>query len=279
MKDTRDDFKTYGEPCIGIRDMAKALGASMCVVRKYIQKGVLPHVVKGGKRWVKVSDFERFKEELYPNVKANEREAKELLKSSEDFLKDARGKMGRLMFHRSVMTDVRKIMYQLSLATEDERSREILRKYSDKHTFREIADEGNMTRERVKQLIREEIGKLPDLLGELNLLREENKLLRDENARYRCVIGDTLSDGVHNNTVSPIFSKTIGGIGLTTRSVNALRRNGIDTIGKLVQTPRLVLSRKPCVGRSVLADIESRLRYFGLSLDMSVSDMLFYGKC
>lgn len=55
-------------------------------------------------------------------------------------------------------------------------------------------------------------------------------------------------------------------IGLSIRTVNALRRGGIETVAQLLQRSSIDLLRLPEIGRKALRDIEGVLSAFGLGL-------------
>ncbi len=156
------------------------------------------------------------------------------------------------------------------------RTADIIMSWVEGNDYSYIAEANGMTCERVRQLIRQGLHRLPKWKNYVEIIRENHKLkTRNAQLEYEHDMlaseNDDLRQRLNLNTsdidVNPLLTKSILDVGLSRRATNCLRSASIGTVYDLTRmTPEKVLSMNQ-MGKKTLQEINEFLENNGLSLN------------
>lgn len=162
----------------------------------------------------------------------------------------------------------------------DEKHQKVLRmRYEKGMTYKEIGDEQGVGRERIRQMIQKGLRTLREprnyhklcavpkievikLSRELLLMTKQYEDLKKE---MSIMLGELEKRKAENRTQLPRDAK-LDMLGLSVRSYNALIKNGISTVGDLVDCPMSRLEKFHSLGKTSLEDIVTCLAKFDYEL-------------
>lgn len=259
-------------------DAAAYLGVDPQTITNWVNKGLLGgYNDKSSKRfWVNADDVKKYSEK-YKMLSVSEdlldREQKELLASE----RKVNAKMQMLM-HDAL--NVSSFSYDkiggslcalLELTSQGGmREKKIMQAFFNGDRISNIAEELELSRERVRQIVVKAIRKFNYAIKELADLKQENNSLKEEikNVKMQLIMQEGEEEEQSDDVPPSVFSIRLVNCNLPVRVLNVTKAADIDTIGDLVQYSKFEMVKFRNFGKKSLMQLDEFLHEMGLEWGM-----------
>lgn len=258
-------------------DAAAYLGVDPQTITNWVNKGLLGgYNDKSSKRfWVNADDVKKYSEK-YKMLSVSEdlldREQKELLASE----RKVNAKMQMLMHDALNVSSFSYDKIGGSLCTLLEltsqggmREKKIMQSFFNGDRISNIAEELELSRERVRQIVVKAIRKFNYAIKELADLKQENNSLKEEikNVKMQLIMQE--GEEEQSEDVPPsVFSIRLVNCNLPVRVLNVTKAADIDTIGDLVQYSKFEMVKFRNFGKKSLMQLDEFIHEMGLEWGM-----------
>ena len=260
-------------------DAAAYLGVDPQTITNWVNKGLLGgYNDKSSKRfWVNADDVKKYSEK-YKMLSVSEdlldREQKELLASE----RKVNAKIQMLMHDALNVSSFSydKIGSSLCMLLEltaqyGLREKKIMQAFFNGDRISDIADNFELSRERVRQIVIKAIRKFNYAIEELVDLKMENNSLKEEikNVKMQFIMQEGEKEEEQPEDVPPsLFSIRLVNCNLPVRVLNVTKEADIDTIGDLVQYSKLDMIKFRNFGKKSLMQLDDFIHEMGLEWGM-----------
>ena len=259
-------------------DAAAFLGVDPQTITNWVNKGLLGgYNDKSSKRfWVNADDVKKYSEK-YKMLSASEdlldREQKELLASE----RKVNAKIQMLM-HDAL--NISSFSYEkigsslctlLELTSQGGMREKKIQAFFNGDRISNIAEEFELSRERVRQIVIKAVRKFNYAIEELADLKQENNSLKEEikNVKMRLIMQEGEKEEELSEDVPPsVFSIRLVNCNLPVRVLNVTKAADIDTIGDLVQYSRFDMVKFRNFGKKSLMQLDEFIHEMGLEWGM-----------
>lgn len=259
-------------------DAAAYLGVDPQTITNWVNKGLLGgYNDKSSKRfWVNANDVKKYSEK-YKMLSVSEdlldREQKELLASE----RKVNAKMQMLM-HDAL--NVSSFSYDkiggslcalLELTSQGGmREKKIMQAFFNGDRISNIAEELELSRERVRQIVVKAIRKFNYAIKELADLKQENNSLKEEikNVKMQLIMQEGEEEEQSEDVPPSVFSIRLVNCNLPVRVLNVTKAADIDTIGDLVQYSKFEMVKFRNFGKKSLMQLDEFIHEMGLEWGM-----------
>lgn len=259
-------------------DAAAYLGVDPQTITNWVNKGLLGgYNDKSSKRfWVNADDVKKYSEK-YKMLSVSEdlldREQKELLASE----RKVNAKMQMLM-HDAL--NVSSFSYDkiggslcalLELTSQGGmREKKIMQAFFNGDRISNIAEELELSRERVRQIVVKAIRKFNYAIKELADLKQENNSLKEEikNVKMQLIMQEGEEEEQSEDVPPSVFSIRLINCNLPVRVLNVTKAADIDTIGDLVQYSKFEMVKFRNFGKKSLMQLDEFIHEMGLEWGM-----------
>lgn len=259
-------------------DAAAYLGVDPQTITNWVNKGLLGgYNDKSSKRfWVNADDVKKYSEK-YKMLSVSEdlldREQKELLASE----RKVNAKMQMLM-HDAL--NVSSFSYDkiggslcalLELTSQGGmREKKIMQAFFNGDKISNIAEELELSRERVRQIVVKAIRKFNYAIKELADLKQENNSLKEEikNVKMQLIMQEGEEEEQSEDVPPSVFSIRLVNCNLPVRVLNVTKAADIDTIGDLVQYSKFEMVKFRNFGKKSLMQLDEFIHEMGLEWGM-----------
>ena len=259
-------------------DAAAYLGVDPQTITNWVNKGLLGgYNDKSSKRfWVNADDVKKYSEK-YKMLSVSEdlldREQKELLASE----RKVNAKMQMLM-HDAL--NVSSFSYDkiggslcalLELTSQGGmREKKIMQAFFNGDRISNIAEELELSRERVRQIVVKAIRKFNYAIKELADLKQENNSLKEEikNVKMQLIMQEGEEEEQSEDVPPSVFSIRLVNCNLPVRVLNVTKAADIDTIGDLVQYSKFEMVKFRNFGKKSLMQLDEFIHEMGLEWGM-----------
>ena len=260
-------------------DAAAYLGVDPQTITNWVNKGLLGgYNDKSSKRfWVNADDVKKYSEK-YKMLSISEdlldREQKELLASERKVNTKIQMLMHDALNVSSFSYD--KIGSSLCMLLEltaqyGLREKKIMQAFFNGDRISDIADNFELSRERVRQIVIKAIRKFNYAIEELVDLKLENNSLKEEikNVKMQFIMQEGKKEEEQSEDVPPsLFSIRLVNCNLPVRVLNVTKAADIDTIGDLVQYSKLDMIKFRNFGKKSLMQLDDFIHEMGLEWGM-----------
>ena len=260
-------------------DAAAYLGVDPQTITNWVNKGLLGgYNDKSSKRfWVNADDVKKYSEK-YKMLSVSEdlldREQKELLASE----RKVNAKIQMLMHDALNVSSFSydKIGSSLCMLLEltaqyGLREKKIMQAFFNGDRISDIADNFELSRERVRQIVIKAIRKFNYAIEELVDLKLENNSLKEEikNVKMQFIMQEGEKEEEQPEDVpTSLFSIRLVNCNLPVRVLNVTKAADIDTIGDLVQYSKLDMIKFRNFGKKSLMQLDDFIHEMGLEWGM-----------
>lgn len=260
-------------------DAAAYLGVDPQTITNWVNKGLLGgYNDKSSKRfWVNADDVKKYSEK-YKMLSVSEdlldREQKELLASE----RKVNAKIQMLMHDALNVSSFSydKIGSSLCMLLEltaqyGLREKKIMQAFFNGDRISDIADNFELSRERVRQIVIKAIRKFNYAIEEFVDLKLENNSLKEEikNVKMQFIMQEGKKEEEQPEDVPPsLFSIRLVNCNLPVRVLNVTKAADIDTIGDLVQYSKLDMIKFRNFGKKSLMQLDDFIHEMGLEWGM-----------
>nr|DAE70574.1 MAG TPA: DNA-directed RNA polymerase subunit alpha [Caudoviricetes sp.] len=259
-------------------DAAAYLGVDPQTITNWVNKGLLGgYNDKSSKRfWVNADDVKKYSEK-YKMLSVSEdlldREQKELLASE----RKVNAKMQMLMHDALNVSSFSYDKIGGSLCTLLEltsqggmREKKIMQAFFNGDRISNIAEELELSRERVRQIVVKAIRKFNYAIKELADLKQENNSLKEEikNVKMQLIMQEGEEEEQSEDVPPSVFSIRLVNCNLPVRVLNVTKAADIDTIGDLVQYSKFEMVKFRNFGKKSLMQLDEFIHEMGLEWGM-----------
>lgn len=259
-------------------DAAAYLGVEPQTITNWVNKGLLGgYNDKSSKRfWVNADDVKKYSEK-YKMLSVSEdlldREQKELLASE----RKVNAKMQMLMHDALNVSSFSYDKIGGSLCTLLEltsqggmREKKIMQAFFNGDRISNIAEELELSRERVRQIVVKTIRKFNYAIKELADLKQENNSLKEEikNVKMQLIMQEGEEEEQSEDVPPSVFSIRLVNCNLPVRVLNVTKAADIDTIGDLVQYSKFEMVKFRNFGKKSLMQLDEFIHEMGLEWGM-----------
>lgn len=259
-------------------DSAAYLGVDPQTITNWVNKGLLGgYNDKSSKRfWVNADDVKKYSEK-YKMLSVSEdlldREQKELLASE----RKVNAKMQMLMHDALNVSSFSYDKIGGSLCTLLEltsqggmREKKIMQAFFNGDRISNIAEELELSRERVRQIVVKAIRKFNYAIKELADLKQENNSLKEEikNVKMQLIMQEGEEEEQSEDVPPSVFSIRLVNCNLPVRVLNVTKAADIDTIGDLVQYSKFEMVKFRNFGKKSLMQLDEFIHEMGLEWGM-----------
>lgn len=260
-------------------DAAAYLGVDPQTITNWVNKGLLGgYNDKSSKRfWVNADDVKKYSEK-YKMLSVSEdlldREQKELLASE----RKVNAKIQMLMHDALNISSFSYDKIGGSLCTLLDltsqcgmREKKIMQAFFNGDRISNIAEEFELSRERVRQIVIKAIRKFNYAIEELADLKQENNSLKEEikNVKMQLIMQEGEKEEERSEDVpSSVFSIRLVNCNLPVRVLNVTKAADIDTIGDLVQYSKFDMVKFRNFGKKSLVQLDEFIHEMGLEWGM-----------
>lgn len=259
-------------------DAAAYLGVEPQTITNWVNKGLLGgYNDKSSKRfWVNADDVKKYSEK-YKMLSVSEdlldREQKELLASE----RKVNAKMQMLMQDALNVSSFSYDKIGGSLCTLLEltsqggmREKKIMQAFFNGDRISNIAEELELSRERVRQIVVKTIRKFNYAIKELADLKQENNSLKEEikNVKMQLIMQEGEEEEQSEDVPPSVFSIRLVNCNLPVRVLNVTKAADIDTIGDLVQYSKFEMVKFRNFGKKSLMQLDEFIHKMGLEWGM-----------
>lgn len=259
-------------------DAAACLGVDPQTITNWVNKGLLGgYNDKSSKRfWVNADDVKKYSEK-YKMLSVSEdlldREQKELLASE----RKVNAKMQMLMHDALNVSSFSYDKIGGSLCTLLEltsqggmREKKIMQAFFNGDRISNIAEELELSRERVRQIVVRAIRKFNYAIKELADLKQENNSLKEEikNVKMQLIMQEGEEEEQSEDVPPSVFSIRLVNCNLPVRVLNVTKAADIDTIGDLVQYSKFEMVKFRNFGKKSLMQLDEFIHEMGLEWGM-----------
>lgn len=259
-------------------DAAACLGVDPQTITNWVNKGLLGgYNDKSSKRfWVNADDVKKYSEK-YKMLSVSEdlldREQKELLASE----RKVNAKMQMLMHDALNVSSFSYDKIGGSLCTLLEltsqggmREKKIMQAFFNGDRISNIAEELELSRERVRQIVVKAIRKFNYAIKELADLKQENNSLKEEikNVKMQLIMQEGEEEEQSEDVPPSVFSIRLVNCNLPVRVLNVTKAADIDTIGDLVQYSKFEMVKFRNFGKKSLMQLDEFIHEMGLEWGM-----------
>ena len=259
-------------------DAAAYLGVDPQTITNWVNKGLLGgYNDKSSKRfWVNADDVKKYSEK-YKMLSVSEdlldREQKELLASE----RKVNAKMQMLMHDALNVSSFSYDKIGGSLCTLLEltsqggmREKKIMQAFFNGDRISNIAEELELSRERVRQIVVKAIRKFNYAIKELADLKQENNSLKEEikNVKMQLIMQEGEEEEQSEDVPPSVFSIRLVNCNLPVRVLNVTKAADIDTIGDLVQYSKFEMVKFRNLGKKSLMQLDEFIHEMGLEWGM-----------
>ena len=259
-------------------DAAAYLGVDPQTITNWVNKGLLGgYNDKSSKRfWVNADDVKKYSEK-YKMLSVSEdlldKEQKELLASE----RKVNAKMQMLMHDALNVSSFNYDKIGGSLCTLLEltsqggmREKKIMQAFFNGDRISNIAEELELSRERVRQIVVKAIRKFNYAIKELADLKQENNSLKEEikNVKMQLIMQEGEEEEQSEDVPPSVFSIRLVNCNLPVRVLNVTKAADIDTIGDLVQYSKFEMVKFRNFGKKSLMQLDEFIHEMGLEWGM-----------
>lgn len=259
-------------------DAAAYLGVEPQTITNWVNKGLLGgYNDKSSKRfWVNADDVKKYSEK-YKMLSVSEdlldREQKEILASE----RKVNAKMQMLMHDALNVSSFSYDKIGGSLCTLLEltsqggmREKKIMQAFFNGDRISNIAEELELSRERVRQIVVKTIRKFNYAIKELADLKQENNSLKEEikNVKMQLIMQEGEEEEQSEDVPPSVFSIRLVNCNLPVRVLNVTKAADIDTIGDLVQYSKFEMVKFRNFGKKSLMQLDEFIHEMGLEWGM-----------
>lgn len=259
-------------------DAAAFLGVDPQTITNWVNKGLLGgYNDKSSKRfWVNADDVKKYSEK-YKMLSVSEdlldREQKELLASE----RKVNAKIQMLMHDALNISSFSYEKIGSSLCTLLEltsqggmREKKIMQAFFNGDRISNIAEEFELSRERVRQIVIKAVRKFNYAIEELADLKQENNSLKEEikNVKMQLIMQEGEKEELSEDVPPSVFSIRLVSCNLPVRVLNVTKTAGIDTIGDLVQYSKFEMFKFRNFGKRSLMQLDEFIHEMGLEWGM-----------
>ena len=260
-------------------DAAAYLGVDPQTITNWVNKGLLGgYNDKSSKRfWVNADDVKKYSDK-YKMLSVSEdlldREQKELLASE----RKVNAKIQMLMHDALNVSSFSYNKIGSSLCTLLEltsqggiREKKIMQAFFNGEMISNIAEEFELSSERVRQIVIKAIRKFNYAIEELADLKQENNSLKEEikNVKMKLIMQEGEKEEEQSEEVPPsVFSIRLVNCDLPVRILNVTKAADIDTIGDLVQYSKFEMAKFRNFGKKSLMQLDGFIHEMGLEWGM-----------
>lgn len=259
-------------------DAAACLGVDPQTITNWVNKGLLGgYNDKSSKRfWVNADDVKKYSEK-YKMLSVSEdlldREQKELLASE----RKVNAKMQMLMHDALNVSSFSYDKIGGSLCTLLEltsqggmREKKIMQAFFNGDRISNIAEELELSRERVRQIVVKAIRKFNYAIKELADLKQENNSLKEEikNVKMQLIMQEGEEEEQSEDVPPSVYSIRLVNCNLPVRVLNVTKAADIDTIGDLVQYSKFEMVKFRNFGKKSLMQLDEFIHEMGLEWGM-----------
>ena len=259
-------------------DAAACLGVDPQTITNWVNKGLLGgYNDKSSKRfWVNADDVKKYSEK-YKMLSVSEdlldREQKELLASE----RKVNAKMQMLMHDALNVSSFSYDKIGGSLCTLLEltsqggmREKKIMQAFFNGDRISNIAEELELSRERVRQIVVKAIRKFNYAIKELADLKQENNSLKEEikNVKMQLIMQEGEEEEQFEDVPPSVFSIRLVNFNLPVRVLNVTKAADIDTIGDLEQYSKIEMEKFRNFGKKSLMQLDEFIHEMGLEWGM-----------
>lgn len=259
-------------------DAAAYLGVDPQTITNWVNKGLLGgYNDKSSKRfWVNADDVKKYSEK-YKMLSVTEdlldREQKELLASE----RKVNAKIQMLMHDALNVSSFSYDKIGGSLCTLLEltsqggmREKKIMQAFFNGDRISNIAEELELSRERVRQIVVKAIRKFNYAIKELADLKQENNSLKEEikNVKMQLIMQEGEEEEQSEDVPPSVFSIRLVNCNLPVRVLNVTKAADIDTIGDLVQYSKFEMVKFRNFGKKSLMQLDEFIHEMGLEWGM-----------
>lgn len=259
-------------------DAAAYLGVDPQTITNWVNKGLLGgYNDKSSKRfWVNADDVKKYSEK-YKMLSVSEdlldREQKELLASE----RKVNAKMQMLMHDALNVSSFSYDKIGGSLCTLLEltsqggmREKKIMQAFFNGDRISNIAEELELSRERVRQIVVKAIRKFNYAIKELADLKQENNSLKEEikNVKMQLIMQEGEEEEQSEDVPPSVFTIRLVNCNLPVRVLNVTKAADIDTIGDLVQYSKFEMVKFRNFGKKSLMQLDEFIHEMGLEWGM-----------
>ena len=259
-------------------DAAAFLGVDPQTITNWVNKGLLGgYNDKSSKRfWVNADDVKKYSEKykmLSVSEELLDREQKELLASE----RKVNAKMQMLMHDALNVSSFSYDKIGGSLCTLLEltsqggmREKKIMQAFFNGDRISNIAEELELSRERVRQIVVKAIRKFNYAIKELADLKQENNSLKEEikNVKMQLIMQEGEEEEQSEDVPPSVFSIRLVNCNLPVRVLNVTQAADIDTIGDLVQYSKFEMVKFRNFGKKSLMQLDEFIHEMGLEWGM-----------
>lgn len=260
-------------------DAAAYLGVDPQTITNWLNKGLLGgYNDKSSKRfWVNADDVKKYSEK-YKMLSVSEdlldREQKELLASE----RKVNAKMQMLMHDALNVSSFSYDKIGGSLCTLLEltsqggmREKKIMQAFFNGDRISNIAEELELSSERVRQIVVKAIRKFNYAIKELADLKQENNSLKEEikNVKMQLIMQEGEEEEQSEDVPPSVFSIRLVNCNLPVRVLNVTKAADIDTIGDLVQYSKFEMVKFRNFGKKSLMQLDEFIHEMGLEWGMN----------
>lgn len=151
------------------------------------------------------------------------------------------------------------------------REKKIMQAFFNGERICNIAEEFELSRERVRQIVIKAIRKFNYAIEELADLKQENNSLKEEikNVKMQLIMQEGEKEEEHSEDVPPsVFSIRLVNCNLPVRVLNVTKAADIDTIGDLVQYSKFEMVKFRNFGKKSLMQLDEFIHEMGLEWGM-----------
>ena len=259
-------------------DAAAYLGVDPQTITNWVNKGLLGgYNDKSSKRfWVNADDVKKYSEK-YKMLSVSEdlldREQKELLASE----RKVNAKIQMLMHDALNVSSFSYDKIGGSLCTLLEltsqggmREKKIMQAFFNGDRISNIAEEFELSRERVRQIVIKAIRKFNYAIEELADLKQQNNSLKEEikNVKMQLIMQEGEKEEQSEDVPPSVFSIRLVNCNLPVRVLNVTKAADIDTIGDLVQYSKFDMVKFRNFGKKSLMQLDEFIHEMGLEWGM-----------
>lgn len=261
-------------------DAAAFLGVDPQTITNWVNKGLLGgyNDMSSKRFWVNADDVKKYSEK-YKMLSVSEdlldREQKELLASE----RKVNAKIQMLMHDALNISSFSYEKIGSSLCTLLEltsqggmREKKIMQAFFNGDRISNIAEEFELSRERVRQIVIKAVRKFNYAIEELADLKQENNSLKEEikNVKMQLIMQEGEKEEEQPEDVPPpsVFSIRLVNCNLPVRVLNVTKAADIDTIGDLVQYSKFDMVKFRNFGKKSLMQLDEFIHEMGLEWDM-----------
>lgn len=160
------------------------------------------------------------------------------------------------------------------LSEFDERTQAILKLYVEGNSLGEIANQYDLSSERVRQILHNGLVNLKRTSSpEYKQLQEENKKLRLQLDEYKCKLEVYMSNEKRKYLLDSANNAYLEDLDISVRLLNAVNKIGVKTLAQLCQLTESQFVHLPGIGKKSIIEAKELLKSRGLSFQLNSEEI------